>query len=393
MTPQLLLYNVICIGFFLFSLISFVNPVKVNNIANRWFSLFLFSVGCSLLNVIIYEAKAERSYTQLIAFNELSRFAMAPALYLSILHFTSPHKAFKRQECLHFIPFLLFFCFMAPVAFMAGGSTWVNTRVLPSVINTIMAFTMFVSIKAQMLIYWIQAWRKLKQHEKNIRVINSNTGEVSLNWLKYLLLGIGFMLAIWYVSIFLQLGFMRIYAPIGYLAGSLFIFYFLLAQKEIYPFDEPDLEDISTIIKEKSENNAVRKRVPDERSNELKNKLEHLMQNEKLYLDNELSLPQLAREMAVSTHELSYLLNENFGINFFQFVNKYRVEEVKRLMLSEKHRHLNILGIAFSAGFNSKTTFNTTFKKETGIAPSQFMQHAKTQGTAQVPGGVNTLFN
>ncbi|MDR6940361.1 helix-turn-helix domain-containing protein [Mucilaginibacter pocheonensis] len=393
MTPQLLLYNVICIGFFLFSLISFVNPVKVNNIANRWFSLFLFSVGCSLLNVIIYEAKAERSYTQLIAFNELSRFAMAPALYLSILHFTSPHKAFKRQEYLHFIPFLLFFCFMAPVAFMAGGSTWGNTRVLPPIINTIMAFTMFVSIKGQMLIYWILAWRKLKQHEKNIRVINSNTGEVSLNWLKYLLLGIAFMLAIWYVSIFLQLGFMRIYAPIGYLAGSLFIFYFLLAQKEIYPFDEPDLEDISTIIKEKSENNAVRKRVPDERSNELKNKLEHLMQNEKLYLDNELSLPQLAREMAVSTHELSYLLNENFGINFFQFVNKYRVEEVKRLMLSEKHRHLNILGIAFSAGFNSKTTFNTTFKKETGIAPSQFMQHAKTQGAAQATGSVNTLFN
>jgi AraC-like DNA-binding protein len=81
--------------------------------------------------------------------------------------------------------------------------------------------------------------------------------------------------------------------------------------------------------------------------------------------------------MAISIHDLSYLLNEAFGMNFFRFINLYRIEEAKQLMISEKYRHLNILGIAYSAGFNSKTTFNTAFKKETGVSPSQFMQQVK----------------
>jgi AraC-like DNA-binding protein len=93
----------------------------------------------------------------------------------------------------------------------------------------------------------------------------------------------------------------------------------------------------------------------------------------------------LAKEMVISTHDLSYLLNECFGASFFQFVNTYRVEEAKQLMLSEKYKHLNILGIAYNAGFNSKTTFNTAFKKHTGLSPSQFMQSAKAQPAQIIP--------
>ena len=110
----------------------------------------------------------------------------------------------------------------------------------------------------------------------------------------------------------------------------------------------------------------------------LKTQLAKLMEQERLYLDNELSLPQLAKEMGVSSHDLSWVLNAGFGKNFFQYINAYRVVEAKILMLSEKYRHLNILGIAYSAGFNSKTTFNTTFKKETGLSPTQFIEQAKT---------------
>ena len=105
------------------------------------------------------------------------------------------------------------------------------------------------------------------------------------------------------------------------------------------------------------------------------------METERLFLDNELGLPELAKEMYISSHDLSYLLNEGFGMNFFQFINTYRVNEAKQLMLSDKHRHLNLLGIAYSAGFNSKTTFNTAFKKETGLSPSQFIQQAEVSSS------------
>jgi AraC-like DNA-binding protein len=379
MTPQLLLNNITCVSFFLLALISFFNPAKLNVVANKWFGLFLFSTGCMMLNSIIYQVGAEAGYTQLIAFNELSRFIIAPALYLSVLHFTSPDKSLKAKEYLHFIPFLLFFIYMVPVVFVKEyhvSGSFIHSSLFPGL--------MALFAKMQPLVYWGLAWYKLNQHQKNIRLINSATGEVNLNWLRYLLLGIAFMLIIWVVGFVLKTMWMPLYSSAAYLAGVLVIGYFMLAQKEVYPFEQTELEEIAQVIRQEN-TKPVKQRFSEEQSVRLKNHLTQLMTAEKVYLNNELSLPELAKEIAISTHDLSYLLNECFGASFFQFVNTYRVEEAKQLMLSEKYKHLNILGIAYNAGFNSKTTFNTAFKKHTGLSPSQFMQSAKAQPAQIIP--------
>jgi AraC-like DNA-binding protein len=366
MTIQLIIYNIVCVSFFLLALISFFNPTKLNITANRWFGLFLFSGGCMVLNAIIYQAGAEARYADLIIFNELSRFVIAPALYLSILHFTSPDKEFKKHEYLHFIPSALFAVFMAIT--VSGYSLFH----LPGLLSKIFAISISVFPKAQLVVYWLLAWYALNRHQKNIRLINSSVVEIDLSWLRYLLLGIAFIIATLFAGVVLPMERISIFTPVAYLAGTLFTGYFLLAQKEVYPFEQPELGQIVEVIK--PENKPVKQRLTGEQSALLKIQLAQLMQTEKLYLDNELSLPGLAKEMQISTHDLSYLLNDVFGISFFQFVNAYRVREAKQLMLSGKYRHLNLLGIAYSAGFNSKTTFNTAFKKETGLSPSEFMK-------------------
>jgi AraC-like DNA-binding protein len=96
------------------------------------------------------------------------------------------------------------------------------------------------------------------------------------------------------------------------------------------------------------------------------------MQSEKPFLDNELNLLKLAAHMQITIHTLSYVINEGYGENFAQYVNRYRVEEAKKLLDDPQVAHLSILGIAFDAGFNSKTVFNTTFKKITGLSPSEY---------------------
>jgi AraC-like DNA-binding protein len=366
MAVQLILNNVTCVSFFLLALISFFNPAKLNLTANKWFGLFMFSAGCMMLNAIIYQTGTEARYADLIIFNELSRFIIAPALYLSILHFTSPDKEFKKYEYLHFIPFVLFFIFMALTVF--GYSLFH----LPGLLSKIVAISISVFARAQLVVYWLLAWIALNKHQRNIRLINSSIGEVNLSWLRYLLLGIAFIITTLFAGMIVPIEWMRLITPAAYLAGSLFTGCFLLAQKEVYPFEQPELEQITEVIK--PENRTVKQRLTSEQSTHLKIQLEQLMQTEKVYLDNELSLPGLAKEMQLSTHDLSYLLNDVIGISFFQFVNAYRVQEAKQLMLSEKYRHLNLLGIAYSAGFNSKTTFNTAFKKETGLSPSEFMK-------------------
>jgi AraC-like DNA-binding protein len=366
MTIQLILNNVTCVSFFLLALISFFNPAKLNITANKWFGLFMFSAGCMLLNAIIYQTGTEARYADVIIFNELSRFIIAPALYLSILHFASPDKVLKRREYLHFIPFALFFIFMAIT--VSGYSLFH----LPGLLNKVVALSVSVFVKVQLVVYWLLAWYALNRHQKNIRLINSNIGEVDLSWLRCLLLGIVFIIIVMFAGPILPMKWMKLFTPAAYLAGTLFTGYFLLAQKEVYPFEQPELEQIAEVIKPESK--PVKQRLTEKQSTQLKMQLEQLMQTEKVYLDNELSLPGLAKEMQISTHDLSYLLNDVIGISFFQFVNAYRVQEAKQLMLSEKHRHLNLLGIAYSAGFNSKTTFNTAFKKETGLSPSEFMK-------------------
>ena len=101
--------------------------------------------------------------------------------------------------------------------------------------------------------------------------------------------------------------------------------------------------------------------INEEKRNELKTSLLQKMETDKPYLDPTLNLPGLARLMGLSVHEMSELINTGFGENFAQFVNRHRVGESQRLLLSEKHAHLSMVGIAFEAGFKM------AFKKITGV--------------------------
>ena len=376
MTFHLILLNITCVSFFLLAFIAFVNPLKVNITANKWFGVFLFSVGSAILDSIIYKVNAQNAYRQLIAFDELSRFAMAPALYLSVLHYTSPDKTLKKTEYLHFLPFAIFFIFGSSFVVYPHHPI-VNPDFFPEILKIIVQFFIRLSIPVQLIVYWTLSYYKLTQHRKNILLITSNAIPINLNWLRLLLFGILFLIVISISDVVIGDQLVQTYTSVIYLTGILFIAYFLLAQKEVYPYDVQELESINAVINAEKNSVQTKLRFTELKLAELQSQLTSLMENNRLYLDSEIGLPELAKEMNISSHDLSYLLNDGFGVNFSQFINRYRINEAKQLMLSDKYRHLNILGIAYNAGFNSKTTFNTTFKKETGLSPSQFIKQAK----------------
>jgi len=93
------------------------------------------------------------------------------------------------------------------------------------------------------------------------------------------------------------------------------------------------------------------------------------------YLDANLSLRSLAEQMDIHPNQLSWLLNESIGKNFNDFINHYRIESFKSLSSDPKNSDITIMGLAYDSGFNSKTVFNTYFKKETGITPKQFLRN------------------
>lgn len=96
------------------------------------------------------------------------------------------------------------------------------------------------------------------------------------------------------------------------------------------------------------------------------------MQTDRAYLDNQLSLPQLAERLDVSVNYLSQTINQQTEKNFFDYVNGYRVEEAKQLFNDGTQQPQSILDIAMNAGFNSKSAFYTAFKKHTGMTPGAY---------------------
>ena len=149
-----------------------------------------------------------------------------------------------------------------------------------------------------------------------------------------------------------------------------FVAYYSLKQKEIYPVEEQQRNELISIDADSDKEEVKRKLISDEELLKIKTQLENIMVLQEPYLDSELNLIKLAEMLSVSTHHLSYVINTGFNKNFFQYVNEFRVEYAKILL--KKDSKLSILGIAYESGFNSKTSFNTTFKKVTGLTPSEF---------------------
>ncbi|PKL40015.1 MAG: hypothetical protein CVV44_07300 [Spirochaetae bacterium HGW-Spirochaetae-1] len=108
----------------------------------------------------------------------------------------------------------------------------------------------------------------------------------------------------------------------------------------------------------------------DDRENYARTLYEYMCE-EKPFLDPELRIDDVAAALQVKRHYLSQIISEKYGMNFYSYINGFRVEEAKKLM-SRSDEDINLLGIAFETGFNSKSTFNRTFKSLTGMTPSEF---------------------
>ncbi len=108
------------------------------------------------------------------------------------------------------------------------------------------------------------------------------------------------------------------------------------------------------------------------------------MDSNKPYLKSDLKISELADSLTVPYYQLSQLINDEFLVNFYDFINKYRVEEAKKLLI-EDTRNYKILAIAYEVGFNSKATFNRVFKKFTDLTPSEFKEKFSPQSDGTIP--------
>ena len=138
--------------------------------------------------------------------------------------------------------------------------------------------------------------------------------------------------------------------------------YFVILRRDVFAIpvfkEKKPLQNEKAILSDKTEEHYQ--------------KLLALLQQEKLYQDAQLNMDTLAEKTDLSNGYLSKIINQKEGKNFYDFINSYRITEVKNRLSHPDYAHYSILGIALEAGFKSKSTFNAVFKKMTNMTPSAY---------------------
>lgn len=148
------------------------------------------------------------------------------------------------------------------------------------------------------------------------------------------------------------------------------IIYYLINSPELFTEDQSPVIDINN---SNTINTYAKSNIPIETLEKCAKDLINVMETKKLYLDNNLDLQDVAKSINYPKHYITQALNIVLKKNFYAFVNEYRVNEFKKRVADKKNQNLTIMSIALDSGFNSKSTFNSIFKKFTGITPSEYV--------------------
>jgi len=318
-------------------------------------------------------------------------YAHGPLLYLYTLSLVNRKYTFELKNLLHFIPLLTsLFYYLYLMGFKAGGDPgyFASRPVVSEYLSiTFYLFNIFLNP-----VYVVIVLFKLTDHKQKIRMNFSYLEKINLNWLKLLAIGLGSVsLIVWIVHIISNLNIIQNNFSRDswiFLSVTVFVFiagYFGFKQGVIYKFlPQPEtLHNSNLERKEKSPEGSSgihihekkkyeKSQLSPEQAKDIYQKLNKFVIDEKAFARSELSLDEVASGINVTSHTLSQLLNVFIKKNFFNYVNEHRVNFVKQMLTDADFDKFSLMGIAEEAGFNSKSSFNRIFKKETGMTPSQY---------------------
>jgi AraC-like DNA-binding protein len=370
----------------------FLLSKKENKIANRLLAGMLFLIGFSLLLNYLYSSGQIQNFPHLIGLDTAFPFLYGPLLYFYARILVSPFFRLQSKDLLHLIPFagyfiyVLFNFYMEDSQYKLDFLTAMRNFEVPT---DIVLFNIFKTIQA--FFYLFFTLKLIGIHQKGIENRFSTKYRNNLNWLKmltYSLLGIYFIKLIGIALPFLieniSSGEIEVLTDLFIVLFVYLIAFGAIRQPSIFArwvVSEKE-EENDEIVEQSSDSSEIQKysasTLSEGKSQEILVGLLQLMTEEKVYLDNALTIKDLSDRLGVKSKYLSQVINEQVGKNFFNFVNDYRVDEVKRRLRDENYKHLSILGIALECGFNSKSSFNNVFKRKTGLTPTQYMSNSSS---------------
>jgi AraC-like DNA-binding protein len=311
---------------------------------------------------------------RLLSISLLSLFMLhGPFLYIYIQTLITGKNKVSLVQLAHLFPFLLFNLYVLLASFFSVSEK-LNIERISMKYDPPLLFIFFLILTAfSGTVYLLLTVRLFRKLDINIFNNYSSPAKVDLSWLRKLLLIFGI---VWTGLIFITVIhhvfgiFSMVFCTDGlFLALSVFVIligYFGLKQRLIFAPDDV------IIVGDAPKTRYAGSRLTDQQAGQYAEKLKEYMESSRTYLNPDLTLSQLAKEIGITSHYLSQVINEKYNVSFFDFINNYRVDEFKKRLADPQNRNFSILGIAFDCGFNSKSAFNRIFKQVTGLTPTQY---------------------
>jgi AraC-like DNA-binding protein len=291
---------------------------------------------------------------------------VVPFIWLYVKKINEPLFHFSKKHLLHFAPFVVVMIFS--IYFVFHHSQNSSNQQFDSH-TFVLNFMLYLIALGQYIFYLVYIQGLIRSFRTKTLNELSNTEHTDLAWLRIFLITLLVIFLLLIIMMVIAIHKLNanyfnnivsvIFACIIYVVG-----YKGLFQQTILPESKSLIEQ----AKEINEKTFTETKVDEK----LLNRILDFMVNQKPFRDPELTLTSLASKVEISRNLLSELINSGTNGNFYDFVNKYRVEEVKQLIENPKYKDFTILAIAFEAGFPSKSTFNSIFKKFTGLTPSGY---------------------
>jgi len=346
---------------FLFS-VFLLTLKKGKRLSNIILAVFLLSKAIGIINYIVLRFEIENPHIHFILLP--FAFLYGPSIYFYTKSLAYRDFIFKKMHFLHLIPFFLVGVYFTLIYHTQNTAT--KVEILTDLRESLPIQAIIIISLLHMLIfgYLSASFHILMNYRRQLKSFFSCTEKINLSWLNYVLVGYS---VIWIIDVS---GFIlgRLSIPTTSLDSLTFILIFVFAN--IIVFKGLKQPEIFNGIEEKQKYRYSRLTQPD-KDRHIKQLQSHMLDS-KLYLNPSLTINELSRNISISPRDLSQIINESLGMNFFDFVNSYRIEEAKRLLTDSSNHNKNILEILLDAGFNTKSVFNRVFKKCTGMTPSEY---------------------
>lgn len=296
-------------------------------------------------------------------------YLLAPALYLYVKSICRKKFRLQFKDLLNFVPFAVIVMYLSFAYYFYDSGLSSGNQLIFKVFDEYLWNIFWSGNFLQIAIYLVLVFNIVRNYQTRIMDKYSSLEKVSISWMYSLLI---LMVLHWMFivtrslfSIF-NLANQGILKVVDLFSISIYLFYVtVLFFKSLMKFK--DFEGIEQIKREA--------KIDCEEMDIIELKIKRALKEQKLFLRPSLTIEDFSKVVSVQPWKLSSVINIRLNTNFYGLINRYRIEEAKKMLRDPKMEYKTVLQILYEVGFNSKSTFNDVFKKLTGMTPVQYKKN------------------